>query len=163
MNSEDEASGSEVESVQNSGSYSGGVSGLAFASPPASSSFFVNNNNEDEAPSYCFMSRASKVSPSKANYDTSDSSNYENDAKVSYNKLAKIVSIQQDQLEKQIITIKRSEELLIYEMEKNQTLTNEHSALKEKFDELSLGMIFSRLTMRNLPMNFFKGKLLMRN
>ena len=56
---------------------------------------------------------------------------------MSYIKLAKILSIQQDQLEKQITTIKISEELLIDEMEKNQTMTNEHSALKEKFDELS--------------------------
>ena len=76
MNSEDEASGSEVESGSRSGSGSGsesdGVAGLAFASADAStkalSSFFINNSSEDEAPAYCFMAKA-KVSSSKASYN----------------------------------------------------------------------------------------------
>ena len=92
MNSEEDASGSEAESGGNSGSgsgsESGGVAGLAFASTPSSSSFFLNNSNEDEAPAYCFMAKAPKVSSKKPSYDTSDCSSVDTDSKISYNKLA---------------------------------------------------------------------------
>src|SRR3954471_16029427 len=77
------------------------------------------------------------VSSSKSSYDTSDCSSYESDSKVSYARLAKIASIQQDELDSLRKTIKKSETLLIDEIEKSQTLTNEHAALKEKFEELS--------------------------
>ena len=95
MDSEEDASGSEAESElhSGSGSDSGGVAGLAFASKSATSSFFINNESEDEAPAYCFMAKGSKVSTKKHAYDTSDSSSYECNTKVSYNKLAKIASI----------------------------------------------------------------------
>src|ERR1041385_6043793 len=142
MNSKDEASGSEAESGSRSGSgsESDGVASLAFASADAStkasSSFFTNNSSEDETPAYCFMAKA-KVSSSKSTYDTSDCSSYDSDSKISYAKLAKIASIQQDELDSRSKTIKKSETLLIDEIEKSQTLTNEHEALKEKFEELS--------------------------
>src|SRR3954467_14440357 len=144
MNSEEEAYGSEAESGSRSGSGSGsesdGVAGLAFASADAStkasSSFFTNNSSEDETPAYCFMAKAN-VSTSKASYDTSECSSYESDSKLSYAKLAKLASIQQDELDSLSNTIKKSETLLIDEIEKGQTLTNEHAALKEKFEELS--------------------------
>src|SRR3954466_1270317 len=138
MNSEKEASGSEAESGSRSrsGSESDGVAGLAFASSKASSSFFSNQSSEDETPAYCFMTKASKVS-SKSLYDTSDSSAYESNSKISYAKLAKIASMQQDELDSLSETIKKSETLLIDEIEKGQTLTNEHAGLKEKYDELS--------------------------
>src|SRR4051812_40306958 len=142
MNSEAEASGSEAESGSRSGSgsESQGVVGLAFASAiastKASSSFFTNNSSEDESPAYCFMAKP-KVSSTKPNYDCSDCSSYDSDAKISYGKLAKIASIQQDELDSLSRIIKKSETLLIDEMEKGQTLTNEHEALKEKFEELS--------------------------
>lgn len=131
MNSKDEASGSEAESEtrsrsgSGSGSESDGVAGLAFALTPASSSFFTNYSSEDETPAYCFMAKAPKVSSAKANYDTSDGSAYESDSRISYSKLAKIASIQQDELESMSETIKKSEDLLISEIEKSQTLTNE--------------------------------------
>src|SRR3954462_9251252 len=125
MNSEDEASGSEAElgSRSGSGSESDGVAGLAFssadASTKASSSFFTNNNSEEEIPAYCFMAKA-KVSSSKASYDTSECSSYESDSKVSYAKLAKLPSRQQDELDSLSKTIKKSEVLLIDEIEKGQ-------------------------------------------
>ena len=78
-----------------------------------------------------------KVSSSKVTYDTSDDSSYECKSRVCYAKLVKIASIQQDELESLTETIKKSEILLIDEMEKGQTLTNEHEVLKEKFEELS--------------------------
>ena len=83
------------------------------------------------------MAKTSKVSSKKPAYETSDSSLFECDSKVSYNKLAKIASIQQDELKDLSETIKKSEALLIEEIEKCQTLTNEHAALKKKYDELS--------------------------
>src|ERR1044072_2523320 len=82
------------------------------------------------------MAKASKVS-SKSSYDTTDSSAYETDSKLSYAKLAKMASKQQDELESLSFTMQKSETLLIDEIEKGQTLTNEHAALKEKYDELS--------------------------
>ena len=78
-----------------------------------------------------------KVSSSKVSYDTSSDSAYEHKSKVSYAKLIKIVLIQQDEIESLTETIKMSEVLLIDELERGQTLTNEHEALKEKFEELS--------------------------
>src|SRR4051812_16799059 len=82
------------------------------------------------------MAKASKIS-SKSSYDTTDSSAYETDSKLCYSKLAKIASKQQDELESLSLTMQKSETLLIDEIEKGQTLTNEHAALKEKYDELS--------------------------
>src|SRR4051812_48738002 len=108
MNSEDEASGSEAESNprSGSGSESDGVAGLAFASRKTSSSFFTNQSSEDESPAYCFMAKA-KVSSSKNSYNTSDGYAYESNSRISYAKLAKISSIQQDELDSLSETIKK--------------------------------------------------------
>src|SRR4051812_25771470 len=165
MNSHSEASGSEAESGSRSGSGSGsesdGVAGLAFAladaSTKASSSFFTNNSSEDETPAYRFMAKA-KVSSSKASYDTSECSSYESDSKVSYAKLAKLASRQQDELDSLSKTIKKSEVLLIDEIDKGQTLTNEHESLKS----FNRGMIFFQLIMISSHTNSFKGKWLLR-
>src|SRR3954468_13735338 len=91
MNSEEDASGSEsgAGSKSGSGSESDGVVGLAFASSKTSRSFFTNHSSEDETPANCFMAKA-KVSSSKSLYDTTDSSAYETDSKLSYAKLAKM-------------------------------------------------------------------------
>src|SRR3954470_1503010 len=138
MNYEDDASRSESEagSKSGSGSESDGAVVLAFASSKASRSFFTNHSSEDETPAFCFMAKASKVS-SKSSYDTTDSSAYETDSKLSYSKLAKIATKQQDDLESLSLTMQKSETLVIDEIDKGQTLTNEHAALKEKYDELS--------------------------
>src|SRR4051812_9460214 len=48
-----------------------------------------------------------------------------------------MASKQQDELESLSLTMQKSETLLIGEIEKGHTLTNEHAALKEKYDELS--------------------------
>ena len=119
MNSEDDASGSGSDTGSKSGfgSESDGVAGLAFASSKASRSFFINHSSEDETPAFCFMAKASKVS-SKSSYDTTDSSAYETDSKLSYSKLAKIASKQQDELESLSLTMQKSETLLIDEIEK---------------------------------------------
>src|SRR3954463_126073 len=61
---------------------------------------------------------------------------YETDSKLSYAKLAKMASKQQDELESLCLTMQKSQTLLIDEIEKGQTLTNEHVTLKEKYDEL---------------------------
>ena len=106
MNSEDDASGSgsDTGSKSGSGSESDGVAGLAFASSKTSRSFFTNHSSEDETPAYCFMAKASKVS-SKSSYDTTDSSAYETNSKLSYAKLAKMASKQQDELESLSLTM----------------------------------------------------------
>jgi len=105
------------------------------------------------------MAKAPKVSSKKPAYDTSDSSLFECDSKVTYNKLAKIASIQQDELERMSETIKKSEELLIEEIEKGQTLTNEHSALKEKYDELSTRHDLLSVDYEKLTYEFLQRKM----
>jgi hypothetical protein len=161
MNSDEEASESdgEASSRSDSGSESDGVAGLAFASTGASSSFFTNLSSEDETPAYCFMAKASKVSASKVNYDTSDGSAYESNSRVSYAKLAKIASIQQDELESLSETIQKSEVLLINEIEKSQTLTNEHAALKEKYEELSTRHDLLSVDYEKLTYEFLQRKI----
>ena len=89
---------SESGSKLGSGSEYDGVAGLAFASSKASSSLFTNQSSEDETLAYCFMAKASKVS-SKSSYDTTDSSAYETESKLSYAKLDNMASKQQDELE----------------------------------------------------------------
>src|SRR4051812_35699169 len=108
MNSKDDASGLESGAGSKSGSESesDGVAGLAFASSKTSRSFFTNHSSEDETPAYCFMAKA-KVS-SKSSYDTTDRSTYETDSKLSYAKLAKMVSKQQDELESLSLTMQKS-------------------------------------------------------
>ena len=164
MNSEEEASEFEAESEwrTSSGSESDGVAGIAFASASASktasSSFFTNYSSEDESPAYCFMAK-SKVSSSKVSYDTSSDSAYEHKSKVIYAKLIKIAPIQQDELESLTETIKKSEILLIDEMEKGQTLTNEHEALKEKFEELSTRHDLLSVDYEKLTYEFLQRKM----
>src|SRR3954463_5314874 len=96
---------------------------------------------------------------SKSNYDTSDYSSCESDTRVSYAKLAKIASIQQDELDSLSKTIKKSETLLIDEIEKGQTLTNEHEALKEKFEELSSRHDLLSIDYEKLTCEFLQRKM----
>ena len=104
------------------------------------------------------MAKASKVS-SKSSYDTTDSSTYETDSKLSYAKLAKMASKQQDELESLSLTMQKSENLLIDEIEKGQTLTNEHSSLKEKFEELSSQHYLLSVNYEKLTYEFLQTKM----
>ena len=105
------------------------------------------------------MAKAPKVSSAKANYDTSDGSAYESGSRISYSKLAKIASIQQDELESMSETIKQSEDLLISEIEKSQTLTNEHAALKEKYDEVPTRHDLLSIDYEKLTYEFLQRKM----
>src|SRR4051794_40361099 len=111
---------------------------------------------------HCFMAKA-KVSSSKASYDTSDCSSYESDSKVSYAKLAKLSSRQQDELDSLSKTIQKSEVMLIDEIEKGQTLTNEHAALKEKFDEIQSRHDLLSADHENLTYEFLQRKVALKN
>src|SRR3954467_3783720 len=104
-----------------------------------------------------------KVSSSKASYDTSECSSYESDSKVSYAKLAKLASSQQDELGSLSKTIKKSEVLLIDEIEKGQTLTNEHEALKLKFDELQTRHNLLSADHEKLTYEFLQRKVALEN
>lgn len=115
MDSKDEASvfdgNSDAGSDGDTGSNSG-VAGIALAASPAHCSFFTNGdshaNNEDYGPSYCFMTKASKVSSKKPTFDSSDDdllSKELDDMKPSYSKLASIATKQQKSLVKQQKTV----------------------------------------------------------
>src|SRR4051812_29073784 len=100
-----------------------------------------------------------KVSSSKNSYDTFDGSSYESNSRISYAKLSKIASIQQDELDSLSETIQKSETLLIDEIEKGQTLTNEHAALKEKYDELSSRYDLLSVDYEKLTYEFLQRKM----
>src|SRR3954470_9707081 len=71
--------------------------------------------------------------------------------------------MQQDELDSLSKTIKKSEVLLIDEMEKGQTLTNAHAALKEKFDELQSRHDFLSADHEKLTYEFLKRKVALEN
>src|SRR3954469_6929292 len=104
-----------------------------------------------------------KVSSYKASYDTSECSSHESDSKVSYAKLAKLASRQQDELDSLRKTIKKSEVLLIDEIEKGQTLTNEHESLKLKFEELPSRHDLLSADHEKLTYEFFQRKVALEN
>src|SRR3954470_13365460 len=71
--------------------------------------------------------------------------------------------MQQDELDSLSKTIKKSEVLLIDEMERGQTLTNEHAALKEKFDEHQSRHDFLSADHEKLTYEFLKRKVALEN
>src|SRR4051812_32596826 len=107
------------------------------------------------------MAKASKVSASKSSYDTSDGSTYESNSKISYAKLAKIASIQQDEIDSLSLTVQKFETLLTDEIEKGQTLTNEHAALKEKLEELSSRHDILSVDYEKLTYEFLQRKMVL--
>src|ERR1041385_4184832 len=80
-----------------------------------------------------------------------------------YAKLVKLASKQQDELESLSKSIEKSEVLLIDEMERGQTLTNEYAALKEKFDELQSRHDFISVDHDKLTYEFLKRKVALEN
>jgi hypothetical protein len=109
---------------------------IARASTHASN-FFNNDASDNEVPAYCFMAKASReqVSPKRQKAHAKNDFSSEDDV---YAKLIRIANIQQDPLEKLEKTLRKSEGLLVEEMEKNKMLTNEHSALLSTFKDLSM-------------------------
>src|SRR4051812_39058381 len=88
---------------------------------------------------------------------------YESDSKLSYAKVAKIASMQQDELDSLSKTIKKSKTLLIDEIKKGQTLTNEHAALKEKFEELQSRHDLLSANHEKLTYEFLQRKVALEN
>jgi hypothetical protein len=123
---EEESSGSEEEeSNEDSDS---GMAGIACASP-AMTNFFGNPSSNDESPAYCFMAKASKEKVSSKHHKVHSIDQYSSDED-DHAKLKKIDNIQQNSLEKIEKTLRKSEGLLVEEMEKNQSLAEEYSSLK---------------------------------
>src|SRR3954467_10163492 len=70
-----------------------------------------------------------------------------------------MASKQQDELESLSLTMQKSETFLIDEIEKGETLTNEHAAPKEKFDELSARHDLLSADHENLTYEFLQRKM----
>ena len=100
------------------------MAGIAWASSPATN-FFGNLSSDNETPAYCFMPKASKEKVSSKHHKVHSSDQYSSDED-DHAKLIKIANIQQNSLEKIEKTLRKSEGLLVEEMEKNQSLTEEY-------------------------------------
>ena len=85
---------------------------------------------------FCFMAKSSKEKVPPKHHKTYASDEFSSDDD-DHAKLIKIAKKQQYSLEKIEKTLRKSEELLVKEMEKNQMLTEENSALESQMEELS--------------------------
>lgn len=103
------------------------------------------------------MATASKEKvPSKHHkvYSSDQFSSDEND----HAKLIKIAKKQQNSLEKIEKTLRKSEGLLVEEMEKNQSLIEEHSSLESRMEELSNRHDFLSADHARLTYDYLKRK-----
>ena len=136
MDSDDEISESESDEDDESDEQLGcGHAFVAHAST-TSSIYFDSDSSDDEAPAFCFLAKASRdqVSPKcQKAFDKNVLS--EN---IVYAKLIKMANTQQDALQRLEETLRKSDGLLVEEMEKNQMLAEEHAALSSTFEDLSI-------------------------
>ena len=128
MDSEEQVSDSDVEEEESEEESDSGMAGIACASTPVSN-FLDNNSSDDEAPAFCFMSKSlkEKVPPKHHKVYDNDQFSFDDD---DHAKMIKIAKKQQYCLDKIEKTLRKCEGLLVDEMKKNQTLTEEHSALE---------------------------------
>ena len=135
MDSDEEESSDSEEVNESDEDSDSGMAGIACASTPASK-FFQNHSRDNESPSYYFMAKASKEKVSSKHHKVHSSDQYYLDED-DHAKLIKIANIQQKSLGKIEKTLRKSEGLLVVEIEKNLSLNEEHSTLKSRMDELS--------------------------
>jgi hypothetical protein len=130
MDSDEEESSDSKEAEDSKEDSDSGMAGIACAARPASKA-----SSDDETPAFCFMAKSSKEKESSRNYSihSSDQFSSDEDDRV---KLIKIAKKQQNSLEKLEKTLRKSEGLLVEEMEKNQSLTEEYSTLEARLNEL---------------------------
>ena len=146
-------SGEAEESKEESDS---GMAGITCASTPASN-FFDNNSSDNESPAFCFMAKSSKEKvPHKHQkiYASDEFSSDDDD----HAKLIKIAKKQQYSLEKIEKTLRKSKELLVKEMKKNQVLTEENSTLESQMEELSSCHEFLSPDHEKLTYDYLKRK-----
>ena len=103
------------------------------------------------------MAKASKEKVSSKHHKVHSSDQYSSDED-DHAKLIKIANIQQNSLEKIEKTLRKSEGLLVEEMEKNQSLTEEYSTLKSRMDELSTRHDFLSADHERLTYDYLKRK-----
>nr|XP_040253973.1 uncharacterized protein LOC120972567 [Aegilops tauschii subsp. strangulata] len=129
MDSEEEESSASEEENESGEDSDSGMAGIACASSPVTN-FFGNPSSDDETPANCFMAKASKEKVSSKHNKVHSSDQYSSDED-DHAKLIKIANIQKKKtLEKIEKTLRKSEGLLVEEMEKNQSFTEEYSTLK---------------------------------
>jgi hypothetical protein len=156
MDSEEEAS-SDAEHVDESEEDSdSGMAGIAYGSTPASN-FVENHSSDNESPVYCFMAKSSKENASSKHHRIYSSDQFSLDED-DHAKLIKIANMQQNSLEKIEKTLRKCEGLLVEEMEKNQSLTEEHSALESRMKELSDRHDFHSADHERLTYDYLKRK-----
>nr|XP_040254001.1 nucleolar and coiled-body phosphoprotein 1-like [Aegilops tauschii subsp. strangulata] len=156
MDSEEEESSGSKEEEESDEDSDSGMAGIACASS-ATTNFFGNPSSDDESPAYCFMAKASKEKVSSKHHKTHSSDQYSSDED-DHDKLIKIANIQQNYLVKIEKTLKKSEGLLVEEMEKNQSLTEEYSTLKSRMDEHLTRHDFLSTYPKRLTYDYLKRK-----
>nr|XP_020184879.1 uncharacterized protein LOC109770581 [Aegilops tauschii subsp. strangulata] len=128
MDSDEEESSDSEEADESDEDSDSGMAGIACATSPAAN-FFGNPSSDYESPAYCFMDKESKEKVSSKHHKVHSSDQYSSDED-DHDKLIKIANIQQNSLGKIEKTLRKSEGLLVEEMEKNPSLTEEYSTLK---------------------------------
>ena len=123
------------------------MAGIACASSPATN-LFGNPSSDDESPAYCFMAKASKEKVSSKHHKVHSSDQYSSDED-DHAKLIKIANIQQNSLEKIEKTLRKSEGLLVEEMEKICRWTKSIPLSSHEWKNYQFVMIFSRSTTRD--------------
>ena len=103
------------------------------------------------------MSKASNEKVSSKHHKVHSSDQYSSDED-GHAKLIKIANIQQNSLDKIEKTLRKSEGLLVKEMEKNQSLTEEYSTLQSRMEELSNRHDFLLADHERLTYDYLKRK-----
>ncbi len=103
------------------------------------------------------MAKASKEKVSSKHQKVHSSDQYSSDED-DFAKLLKIANIQQNSLEKTEKTLRKTEGLLVEEMEKNQSLTEEYSTLESRMKELSDRHDFLSADHERLTYDYLKRK-----
>ena len=136
MESKDETSESESEDEEPHRSLGRGNAFVACESSEKSLESDTDDDasSDDEPIAFCLMAKSSKDQVSAKHQKSMNGYSPEY---IAYAKLVKIAKSQQDELEKLEKNLRKSEGLLVEEMEKNQELTEEHDDFSSTIDDLS--------------------------
>nr|XP_040258676.1 uncharacterized protein LOC120975981 [Aegilops tauschii subsp. strangulata] len=154
MDSDEEESSDSKEIAESNDDSDSGMAGITRATIPTTN-FFENHSSDNESPVFCFMAKALKEEVSYKHHKVCTSGQFSSDED-DHDKLIKIAKKQQKCLEKIEKTLKKSEGLLVEEMEKNQLLTEDHSALKSRMEELINRHDFLSADHERLTYNYLK-------
>ena len=111
-------------------------------------------SSDDEPIAFCLMAKSSKDQVSAKHQKSMNGYSPEY---IAYAKLVKIAKSQQDELEMLEKNLRKTEGLLVEEMEKNQKLMEEHDAFSSNIDDLSNKYDSLSISFESLSDEFLKS------